>query len=193
MRKILIGYIFLAIILGVLTGIFVHNYNQGILEQATLTEVQNANKFIEKQTNIIQTVAEKEKTTPTTKVVFETMFLGCSHEEIVKSDIEKEDINQNEEFFKNKYESSGWEIKNFSSEEVSLYKEEIGICNKHYVVRENNNYVTVYILDMEGNETLKEVTDICTTYLPEEDLRLLKNGIKVNGDKELARILSDYE
>ena len=48
-------------------------------------------------------------------------------------------------------------------------------------------------MDSDGNENLKKVTDIITTYLPEEDIELLKKGIKVNGDIELAKTISDFE
>ena len=190
-KSILIGCIFASIISGILIGIIVHLYNNSILEKATLEEVEIANKFIENQANVIQTGSLEAKTTPNTKVVFETMYLECSHLETIEQDIDKEDINKDEEFFKDKY--NDWKIKSFSEEKVELYKENQGICNKHYVVKENNGYIAVYTLDSQGNQNLKEVTDIVTTYLPEEDIKLLEKGIMVNGDIELARTLSDFE
>ena len=33
-------------------------------------------------------------------------------------------------------ECMGWEIKAFEPEEISLYKEETGICNEHYIIKE---------------------------------------------------------
>ena len=48
-------------------------------------------------------------------------------------------------------------------------------------------------MDSNGNMELKETTDIETKYLPEEDVELLKKGIKAHGDNELLERLSDYE
>ena len=192
MRKsVLIGCIIVSIISGIFLGIIVHIYNNSILEKATLKEVEIANRFIEKQSNIIQTGSLEVKTTPNTKIVFETKYLECNHLETIQQDISKEDINKNKSSFEEKY--NNWKIKDFSEEKVELYKEEQGICNKHYVVKENNGYIAVYTLDSKGNKNLKEVTDIVTTYLPEEDLKLLERGIMAIGDIELARTLSDFE
>ena len=190
MRKsILIGCIFASIIAGISIGIFAHKYNDTVMEQAMLEETENVNKYIEKNANIIETMTNKEKTSPNAKIVYETFYTGCNH--MSEEDIEVEDVNQPEDYFKIKY--NDWDVKNFSENKVELYKEAEGICDKHYVVKEADGYVAVYTLDSDGNQNLKEVTDILTTYLPEEDINLLEKGITANGDNELARIISDYE
>ena len=56
-----------------------------------------------------------------------------------------------------------------------------------------DNYIAVYTLDSDGNQNLKEITDILTVYLPQEDVDLLEKGINVCGDNELAKLLGDYE
>ena len=192
MRKsILVGCIFASIVLGILTGVILHANNNRALEKAMLKEVENANKFIEKSENIIQTGTSKEKTSPNTKIVYETVYSDCNHIETTEKNIESEDVNQDEDYFINKY--IDWEVKSFSDDKVELYKKQSGICNKHYIVKKYGDYITIYTLDSDGNENLKEITDILTTYLPQEDVDLLEKGIKVSGDIELARLLSDYE
>lgn len=42
-------------------------------------------------------------------------------------------------------------------------------------------------------ETLKEMTHIVTSYLPETDLAKLKEGIQVVGKEELNSTIEDYE
>lgn len=190
-KSILVGSIFLSIISGILIGIIVHSNNDRALEQATLKEVENANKFIEKQENIIETGTLKEKTSPNAKIVYETLYLGCNHIENIEKDIESDDVNQDEDYFTNKY--FDWEVKNFSDSKVELYKSQEGICDKHYDVKKYGDYIAIYTLSSDGSESLKEVTEILTTYLPQEDVNLLEKGIKVNGDNELAKLLSDYE
>lgn len=190
-KSILVGCIFLAIIAGISIGVMVHVYNDTNLEKATLEEVENANKVVQEEINIIETGTAEIKTTPNTKIVYETFYIDCNHLENVTEDIESEDVNQNESYFINKYLE--WNVNDFSEDTVELYKEIDGICDKHYVVKENDGYIAVYNLDSENNQKLKEVTDIYVRYLPEEDVELLKKGINVIGDNDLARVLADFE
>ena len=190
-KTILIGSILTSIIAGISIGIITHIYNDNVLEKGMLEELKNANKLIEAQSNIIQTTSNEEKTTPNTKLVYETLYLECNHTEVLTKNIENEDVNQDKEYFEKKY--NDWKIEKFSNEEIKLSKEEKGICSKHYIVKEKDGYIAIYTMDSDGNENLKKVTDIITTYLPEEDIELLKKGIKVNGDIELAKTISDFE
>ena len=76
MRKsVLVGCIFVSIISGILIGIIVHFSSNRVLEEATLKEVENANNFVEKYENIIETGTLKVKTSPNTKIVYETLYL----------------------------------------------------------------------------------------------------------------------
>ena len=61
------------------------------------------------------------------------------------------------------------------------------------MLREKNGYLAIYTIDLFGNETLKEMTQIVTSYLPETDIMRLKEGIQVNGKEELNATLEDYE
>ena len=68
-----------------------------------------------------------------------------------------------------------------------------GICDEHYLLKENNGYIAIYRKDNEGKEKLKETTQIVTTYLPETDRQSLKNGIEIIGKENLSLTLEDYE
>ena len=96
---------------------------------------------------------------------------------------------------KKKLEESNteWQIKDFSSKEVTLFKYENGLCNEHYVLREEDGIIVVYNIDENGNEILKEKTSINTQYLPQTDLIAIKNGIYIYGNEELYSTLEDYE
>ena len=190
-KSVLVGCIFVSIISGILIGIIVHFNSNRVLEEATLKEVENANNLVEKYENIIETGTLKVKTSPNTKIVYETLYLECNHLESKEENIDAGDVNQDENYFLNKY--IDWDVKSFSDERVELYKQQVGICDKHYVVKKMDNYIAVYTLDSEGNQNLKEITDILTVYLPQEDVDLLEKGINVCGDNELAKLLGDYE
>lgn len=195
-KSILVGYIFAAIILGVTVGIIVHVAKDNKLEEATLKEVEIAEDYkrkeeSEKNRNIIQAGTSKEKSSPNSNITFETYYNRCGHTEIEKKPIATEDVNKEEEYFIDKYPE--WTLKNFESDNILLYKEINDICKKHYLIKEKDGYIAIYTLDSNDNETLKEVTDTLVKYLPQEDIDLLKKGIRANGDSELTQKLGDYE
>ena len=108
-----------------------------------------------------------------------------------KKQIEESEVNKTEEYIKNEY--TDWKVESFSADEVNLYKEVEGTCDKHYLITIKDDNIAVYTIDEDGNTILKEVTDIPIMYLPEEDISLLEQGITANGDNELAKKLEDFE
>ena len=46
---------------------------------------------------------------------------------------------------------------------------------------------------MDGKEIFKNDTEMLTKYLPDEDVELLKKGIKANSEAQLNQLLSDYD
>ncbi len=193
-KSILVGYIFVAIICGITIGIIVHVYNDNKLEQATLKEVEIAENYKnseKKNKNIIQAGTSKEKSSPNTSITFETYYNRCGHTEIKKEQIKSEDVNKEKEYFIKKY--AEWNIKSFSTDEIKLYREVNYMCSKHYIIKEKDGYIAIYTVDSNDNETLKEITDVSVKYLPQEDIELLKKGIRANGDSELSQKLGDYE
>ena len=123
--------------------------------------------------------------------VFKTYYRECEHTLINKIDIPKEFVNQTVEEIEREY--LDWKIQSFNVNEVIFYQEKEGICEEHFIVKENNGYITIYFIDKYGVEKIKETTEIVTTYLPEIDKNRLKEGIKINGQEELNACLEDYE
>lgn len=189
-KSILVGCIFASIITGITIGIIAHIYSDNVLEKASIQEVKNANEFKERE-NIIATANNKERSSPNCEITYETHYNECGHTEIEHKSIENSDVNKDEEYFKEKYNE--WKIKSFAVDEINLYKEINAMCKKHYIIKEKDGYIAVYTIDLGGNQELKEVTDIYTKYLPEDDIELLKKGIKANGDNELMQKLEDFE
>lgn len=140
---------------------------------------------------IVKTSSGEEKTTPNTIIIFESYYSKCGHSKIRSEKISNEYVNKTEEEIQKIY--SDWEIKSFSSDRIELYKNENSLCGNHYIVKEENGYVTVYNINKDGQEVLSDKTDISTQYLPKDDNDLLKNGIKANSASQLEQILADFE
>lgn len=88
---------------------------------------------------------------------------------------------------------SQWEVKGFSPNEIVLYRQLDGICREHYLIKELDGVIAIYVLDENESATLQEKTSIATQYLTESDLENIKQGIRANGKEELNSILEDYE
>lgn len=200
MRKWLLPILVIAVTMsGIILGIIVHIYSDEKMKTAMIEYVNVFNEKKEKEEKkketkekeILKVSSNKEKTSPNAEMIFSTYYAKCGHIEVKKQEIEKDDVNKTEEEIKEKYKD--WIVKSFNSNEIQLYKECNTICKNHYIVKEKDGVIAIYLLDENNEENLKKETDISTKYLPEEDKELLKKGIKANSYSELQRILSDYE
>lgn len=189
-RSLLIGLIISTIIIGITAGIITHIYSDEEVAKATITNVKEINRTIENQI-VIQTASTEEKTSPNAEITFETYYNRCAHSKIDKQQITSNAVSKTEEELEEIYPE--WKIKKFSSDEIIMYREENKMCDDHFMIKENEGYVTIYSIDENNNQEILEKTEIATQYLPEEDIELLKKGIKVNSSTELKKVLSDYE
>ena len=180
----------IAIVLGMVSGIMYAIVDRSHLQEAQINEIRKVNELIESNiintnkaiNDVVATSGSDVKLSPNAYIIFEKHYTDCGHTIIEKQQIKDDEVNKDEEYFKNAY--SDWEIESFSANEVKLYKEFQGNCDEHYLITVN---------DENGNKTLKEETDIPVQYLPEEDVELLKKGITAYGQNELAKKLEDFE
>lgn len=184
--------VIITIIAGIIVGVFIANKNKtSNLEPKTQTQLARVGRNTQNEIQIIETASTQIKTSPNCLFVFQTYYKDCKHTIAKKIDIPKECINQTEEELQEKYKD--FKIKEFTSTEVTFYEEKEGICEEHYIIRDNNGYVAIYRVDSFGKETLKETTEIVTSYLPQTDREKLKEGIQAIGKEELNARIEDYE
>lgn len=65
--------------------------------------------------------------------------------------------------------------------------------NTRYIIKNENDYVTIYVVQENGKEVLYKKTSIYSKFLCEEDLELLDKGIEIIGKEELNKIIEDFE
>ena len=182
----------ITIIAGVIIGIWISSKNRtSNLEPESKSQLAKNTQNFENEIKIIETSYSEIKTSPNCLFIFQTYYKECEHTINEKQEIPKECVNQTEEELQEKYKDL--KIKEFSSAKVTFYEEKEGICNEHYIIKDNNGYISIYTIDSFGKETLKETTQIVTTYLPEADKIRLKEGIKAIGKEELNAYIEDYE
>lgn len=139
----------------------------------------------------IETSSQDEKTTPNTILILKKYYQDCGHTISGKASIPEEMVNLTKDEISQKY--PGWELEQFSKDEVILYKEVDSFCGEHYFVTEEDGYISIYNIDEEENKKLKEKTNLSVEYLTETDKINLKNGIIIYGTEELNKLIEDFE
>ena len=201
MKKYVIGTsVFILFVLGIILGFLIVKINLSETENVEIAQESEENiidecteeyqEMIENDNSVQKTSSSTEKISPNCSITFKRYYSDCGHtiEEYVS--VPTELVNKTEEDLQQKYE--GWSIEEFSRNQIVLYREFDSECGEHYVLRDNDGKVTVYL--KEGNsEEIVEETDIATEFLTETDKIELQNGIEVNGRVELNKVIEDFE
>ncbi|MBP3502670.1 MAG: BofC C-terminal domain-containing protein [Clostridia bacterium] len=172
----------------------VNKHNKDNFNSNVSTDLmQNTNKKIEiKDTNIISTSIKEDKViSPKAILEIKQYYKKCGHTIQEKNEVPKDIVNMTRRDVEKYYD--GWRIDEFSEDKILIYKENEGVCNEHYIVKDNDGYVTIYNENKDGEESFVRATDILTKYLPDEDKEILKQGIEVIGKQGLEQFLEDFE
>lgn len=137
--------------------------NSNIISQKENNLKKNNFINVEKNEKIAVNTSE-EKISVNTIIKKVTYYSNCNHNiELIIKD-KKKYINMTKEMLQKEFPD--WEIKEFNRDNVILYKEEDDFCNEHFLVKDEDGYVTIYTID--NNENILELldkTDISTKYL----------------------------
>lgn len=131
-----------------------------------------------------------EKTSKDTKMIYEYRYSQDGITRRKEKSLPPELINKSRSVIENVFDE--WNIVAFSNEEIVLRKDITDSDVTDYVIKDYNGIVTVFY-NVDNEEKLKEYTNTYTSSLPEDEQNLLKNGIKIKGNKNLLKILQDYE
>jgi len=193
MRKL---YIVIVTAILFIISFFVGKYIYKIsrIDSALIAKLKENSEIMQKENQemYLPTVASDNiKLSPNAILVFKTEYDECGHSLNEYKNILQDEVNMNKKQLQGKY--LDWNISEFGEKEVVLQKKVKGSCGQHFVIREKDGNLAVYVLDENDVETLKEETSISTKYLTEIDLLKLKDGIRVNGLEELNSRLEDFE
>lgn len=135
--------------------------------------------------------AAEKKVSPNAIFIFKIVYAKCGHTIKQYDKVPEAMVNKTENEIKEIY--NDWEIEGFSNSEIVLKKKQDGICDEHYILREEEEQIVIYQLDEDNNEKVFERTGIITKYLPEEDRENIKKGVFVYGKEALNKLLEDFE
>lgn len=189
----------IGIVLAITLGIYAYNNGEisetNIINTEKLAEIENIkeieeeNKTSEKE--LVATSASSMKISPNASVTEKRYYKACDHLIREVKDIPVGLVNKGEEDIRSYY--SNWKVEKCSNNEVVVYKEFEGICDEHYVIKDNNGILAIYRENDENVQEWQEDTGIETQYLPEKDIEEFKVGVKVEGKTNLYDFLEDYE
>ena len=76
-------------------------------------------------------------------------------------------------------------------QEIQETNQSLNDENRHYIIKEKDNLISIYYINENQEEILYRVTDISTEYLSEEDIESLRQGIDVYGMQNLNQLIED--
>ncbi|MCD8158020.1 MAG: hypothetical protein LUD77_03740, partial [Clostridiales bacterium] len=166
--------------LGVLSGYFI---------LAPDPEIMTAERNIPAE-ELEPAAAQAEKIDSNTKIIYEYVYLG-GHKEYSETTAPKNWQGLTLSEFKEIFD--GWQIKEFGCEDVKLSKNLKVYSPNHYVLGVYNGYVAVFRKSEFSEDKVKHITETPVSSLPEGEQNRLSEGIDFYGERELMRILEDYE
>lgn len=194
-KNIIILLCVMIVIVGIISGIYLyHRTNNDIDKNNHFNTQAKEVVTIENKTEIsdaLPTSVTEEKTTSNTLIIYKTYYAKCNHYINEYKDIDASYVNLTESEFAEKNKS--WKLVSFSPSEITLEKQEDKYCNQHYILRLHNGFLTIYIIDENGNEKEYEITEITNEYLTTEDILKLEKGITIYGKENLISTLEDFE
>ena len=198
MKKHIIIIILIGTILGFLTGIYLYRINKidtNEFEQEIAIIEDECTEIAELEEigglDLIRTNSEEEKASPNCILTLKVYYNNCGHLIEKKQKIKETEVNMTEEELKNRFQE--WEVQKFTATEIVLYKEVNEFCNQHFLLKEQDGYITIFKLNQDNSTEFFQTTEISTEYLAEEDLEQIRNGIKIYTQKELNKTLEDFE
>lgn len=199
-KSIIISAIIVLFVLGTVIGIILIKNSSDQAKETKIAESNNEviydectdeyEEMVQNNTLVEETSSEGEKISPNCSIIFRRHYNDCGHTIEQYSSIPTELVNKTEEDLQQQYE--GWTIEEFSRNQIVLYREFDSECGEHYILREKDGKVAIY-LKTGDTEELVEETDIATEFLTETDRIELQNGIEANGRVELNQLIEDYE
>ena len=87
---------------------------------------------------------------------------------------------------------NGWQVVLFSPERVILRCSIEGLSSESFILGEDEGYLAIFYEDGNKAVRLKERTDVPLSALPDGEAQQIREGLRVTGEENLAKLLADY-
>lgn len=145
----------------------------------------------EKMQNATKVSFEEEKLSANAILILKKYYQQCEHTINEYVELPQELVNLTEQEVQAEYPD--WEVIGFETGKLTLYKEIDNVCGEHFKLRIEDGKVVIYIVNVDGTESIYEKTNISSQYLTETDLLNMQDGLEIYGLEELNKIIEDFE
>ena len=199
MNKVVLTMISIIVVLGAtIVGITILKQKTNDISKEIVTKVAEeeilddcTDEYVELENDkVMQANSREEKVSPYCSFSIKTYYKKCGHTKNEYLELPKELVNYTKKQIEEKYKN--YKLERFTSNEIFLYHENDGECGEHYIVKEKDGKVVIYIKNGDEEEILEQ-TDTTTNYLTETDKVNMKNGIEVIGKQNLNQLIEDFE
>lgn len=193
----------IVIVIGIMIGaiiVKINNKKEDIEIQNIQTEISEIiedectdeyEEIEEKTKQEVEANSNEEKISPNCKITLKKYYKECNHLINEYIDITKKLINKTKDDLEKEYPN--WEIQKYSSTDIILYKEFDSSCGQHYIIKNNDGKISIYVINQENQEIPYEDTEISTEFLTEEDKAEFEKGIEVYGKEKLNELIENFE
>ena len=133
----------------------------------------------------------EEKLSANAILILKKYYQKCDHTINEYVELPQELVNMTKEEVQAEYVE--WEVIGFEKGKLTVYKEFDDVCGEHFKLKVENGKIVVYIVNMDGSESIYEKTNISSEYLTETDLTNIQEGLEIYGKEELNQIIEDFE
>ncbi len=135
-------------------------------------------------------LGEKKRIHAGTKIIYQYFY---TQDRVMKKQIElAPEFLQGLDLEQLKSIYTGWQVVFFSPEQVILRCSIEGLSDEVYVLGEEEGFLAVFYEDEKKQLRLKERTELPLSALPDGEARQIREGMRVIGEENLAKVLADF-
>ncbi len=177
---------------GLATGYYFTNNSDDSISKniPKISQASNIQNIENKVYGSDMNLGVKDHTTKDTKIIYEYNYVQDKITRKKEQPIPTELINKDVETIEKVF--SDCSIKSFDKDKIILQKNITDNDATDYILKNHNGFIAVFYND-GTDEKLKEVTKTPISSLPSTEQEILKKGISIKGNKNLLKILQDYE
>ena len=193
------------IIIGIISGIAISQKNKKEIEEKNIikNEINEVSEivtdecteeweYLQEQARLeLEANSSEEKISPNCLLILKRYYSECEHTINEYISIPLSLVNKGQKDLEEEYKN--WNIEKYSSTEIVLDREFESTCGQHFVLRNDEGKITVFLINENQEETVYLKTEIAVDYLTETDKIEIEKGIRVNGTEELNQIIEDFE
>ncbi|OLS01663.1 BofC C-terminal domain-containing protein [Tissierella creatinophila] len=186
------------IIFTISAGLFLLSFSLGyqlVMQKPNQKLISSETNKAKKTDKDIAIIKEEEKITPNTIVEERVLYKECGDLIINNKTPSTTIINMTKEEYDNHLmkESSFLRIISFSSNKIVLWGEKDFMCDKHFIIGEEDGKIAIFKIGPQGERVLDKIfEDYPVEMLMELDQEKIEKGIRIDSEEELSDVLENF-